>query len=145
MFRDEEGKIVKKRVLLGISVAVVALAAMAAAAQVAGRSVTIGWDLPTVSTDGSPLTGTQAITKMQVFLNTVPIQDNASMLPTVELTGTPLVTQQTFVVPAGGTLYARVKACNVTGCSAFSAQVTKTFLATVPGIPTNVTITIVAP
>lgn len=107
------------------------------------RTVQLSWELPVLAVDGTALTGQQALTKVQVFLNVVPIQDTSSMQPTLELGAGVLTTTQTFPVAVGGTLHARVKVCNVTGCSAFSGQVTRTFPAAVPGVPTNVQITIV--
>lgn len=131
----------KHKIALAVAVGLIGLCVVGIAnAQV--RPIGLNWELPTVATDGTPLTGNQVITKMQVFLNTVPIQDNTSMTPTVELGPTVLTATQSFTVATGGTVYARVRACNAQGCGPFSGQVTRTFPATVPGAPTNLTITI---
>jgi hypothetical protein len=105
------------------------------------RSVTISWSAPTLATDGTPLTGTQSLTKYQVFLSTTSIPVTSSMAPTVEVQGS-LQTVQSFNVPVGGTLFVRVKACNLQACSDFSNEVSKPFPATGPNPPTNVTVTL---
>ncbi len=105
--------------------------------------VTVGWALPTTATDGTALTGAQALTSVQVFLAT---SANANMTtPTATLTATSTTTTQTFSASPGQTIYARVKACNSAGCSAYSAEVAKPVPVTVPGVPTSVTITLVIP
>lgn len=115
-----------------------------AQAQTAQRTVNISWTLPTSAADGTPLTGTQALTKVQVFLSTASIPDTTTMVPTAELTsGSATTTVQNFSVPVGGTLYARIKTCNVQGCSPLSTEATKPFPPAVPGVPTNVQITVV--
>lgn len=105
------------------------------------RSVTLNWSLPITATDGSALTGVQALTKIQLFLGTATIPTTAT--PTVELaSGTVITTTQSFNVPIGGSLFARVKACNAVGCSDFSTELKKDFPGNVPMPPTNFTVTI---
>jgi len=111
-------------------------------ANAATPSVTLNWTAPTQATDGSPLTGAQAITSYQVWLSTATIPDNVTATPTATITGTATTTTQTVTVSPGGTIFARVKACNAAGCSVLSNEVTKLVPLTVPGPPTSVTITL---
>lgn len=102
--------------------------------------ITVAWTLPTVAQDGSPLTGANVLTSVQVFLSTTP---NATMTtPTVTLTPSSSTTTQTFPASAGQTIYARVKACNSAGCSPYSNEAGKIVPTSPPGVPTSVTITI---
>lgn len=105
-------------------------------------SITVNWTLPVTAVDGTPLTGAQVLTSVQVFLATAPIADGSTAAPTVTLTPTTLTTTQTITVAAGGTIYVRVKACNSAGCGVFSNQATKAIPVSVPGVPTSVTITL---
>lgn len=112
----------------------------------AAPSATIAWTAPTTAVDGSALTGAQALTNYQVWVSSSPILDTSTAPPTVTLSNTVTTTTQTVSVPAGGTVYARVKACIVQLCSAFSAQASMAVPLSAPGIPTSVTVTItVAP
>lgn len=112
----------------------------------AAPSATIAWTAPTTAVDNSALTGAQALTNYQVWVSASPISDTTSAPATVTLSNTVTTTTQTITVPAGGTVYARVKACIGQLCSAFSAQASAVVPLVVPGIPTSVTITLaVAP
>jgi hypothetical protein len=127
---------------------------MSAYAQAASvnASAVVTWTLPTTDAAGNPLTGTNALTKNQVFLSTSPIADSdTSIAPANEGTASATTISVSKTVPAGSTLYVRVKSCNASGCSPFSAQATKVLPAipnTVPGAPgaVNVLVTVqVAP
>ena len=112
----------------------------------AAPSATIAWNAPTTAVDGSALTGAQALTNYQVWVSASPILDTTTAPPTVTLSNTVTTTTQAVTVPAGGTVYARIKACIGQLCSAFSAQATGVIPVSAPGVPTSVTITIsVAP
>lgn len=101
------------------------------------------WVNPTTASDGTALTGTQALTKIQVFLSSASIPDLSTMVPTLELGPGATTGTVTLTVPNHSTLYFRVKACNSAGCGAFSNQSTKPVdVNAVPGIATSVTFTI---
>lgn len=134
---------IKHKWALALAIALLALCVMGIAnAQTASRSLTLTWTLPNTATDGSTLTGPQALTKVQVFLSTTTIPDTSTAAPTVELAAGAVTTTQSFTVPVGGSLFARLKACNSAGCSVFSGEVSKNFPATVPMPPTNLTVTV---
>ena len=105
-------------------------------------NITVNWVLPTTATDGTALTGSQALTSVQVFIATAPIADASTAAPTATLTATATTTNQVVTAAVGQTLYARIKACNSAGCSIFSNQASKVVPASVPGVPTSVTITL---
>ena len=105
-------------------------------------TATINWTAPATAVDGTPLTGTQALTSYQVWLSTATIPANTASQPTATLTGTATTTTQTVSAAPGATIYARVKACNSAGCSDFSAEATKLLPVSTPGLPTSVTITL---
>lgn len=105
-------------------------------------SITVNWTLPLTAVDGTPLTGEQALTSVQVFLSTATIADSSTAAPTATLTATASTTTQTVTAAPGQTIYARIKACNSGGCSVFSNQAAKIVPVSVPGVPTNVTITL---
>ncbi len=105
-------------------------------------SLTVDWVNPTTALDGTPLTGAQAITSIQIFLATSPIADNSIMAPTVTLTSVVNTTNQTFTANVGQTIYVRLKVCNQWGCGNFSNQASKVVAGSAPNVPTSVTITI---
>jgi hypothetical protein len=105
-------------------------------------NITLNWSLPSLAADGTALTGTQALTSVQVFLSTSPIADSSTMAATVTLTPAASTTTQVFAASAGQTIYGRIKACNSGGCSDFSAQASRLVPVAVPGVPTSVTITL---
>lgn len=105
-------------------------------------SATINWVAPTAAVDSSPLTGNQAVTNYQVWVSASPIATTTTAPATATLTSTVTTTTQTLSTTPGGTIYARVKACNGLLCSDFSAQATAPVPVAAPGIPTSVTITI---
>jgi hypothetical protein len=118
-----------------------ALLPMVAVAQSAPATVVVNWVAPTLTADGSPLTGSNVLTKYQIFVSTQPIADGYGAPPTTEVTsGT--TTTVNMNVAAGSTLYVRVKACNSTGCSLFSNQASKLVTILTPAPPTSVTITL---
>jgi len=105
-------------------------------------TATINWTAPVAATDGSPLTGAQAITSYQVWVSTATIPSNTTMTPTATITGTATTTTQSITANPGATIFARVKACNSAGCSDFSAEASKALPVNVPGVPTSVTVTV---
>lgn len=105
-------------------------------------TATVAWSAPTTASDGSPLTGQQAITSYQVWVSTVSISSTTTAPPTATITGTTTTTTQSITANPGATIYTRVKACNAAGCSDFSAEASKALPVTVPGIPTTVTVTV---
>lgn len=105
-------------------------------------SVTVNWTAPTAASDGTALTGAQAITSYQVWLGTSSIAANTTTQPTATTTATATTTTQTVTATAGQTIFARVKACNSGGCSVMSAEATKVVPISVPGVPTSVTVTL---
>ncbi len=131
-----------------VAAALLGLLSVASQAQTVPGKIQLTWTLPTLTTDGLPLTGANALTEMRVYLSTSPIPDNSTMPATVVLGGAVTTTDYTMTVPNGASIYARVKACNrpsaATECSAFSGQVFKVVQAsTVPQIPTALGIEIV--
>ncbi len=135
------------KLLSGLLVVAVALAAilfaMGASAQAVPGSAALSWTLPTTSVDGVALTGTNALTGIEVYIATSPIADTSSAAPTLTLSGSATSATHTMQVTNGATLYARLKAVNASGKSAFSNQVSKVVqLSTTPGVPTSVTITL---
>lgn len=124
--------------ILPLALLAIFLPALASAA-----TATINWSAPATATDGSPLTGAQAITSYQVWVSTVTIPANTTATPTATITGTATTTTQSITVLPGGTIFARVKACNSAGCSDFSAEASKALPVTTPNPPTNVTVTLV--
>lgn len=111
-----------------------------AQAQTVPVNTVLNWTLPTTDTGGAALTGALAITKVQVFLSSATIPATAT--PTVELTNAATTTTQNISIANGGTLFARLKVCNVGGCSAFTSEVTKAISVPVPNPPTNLTVTV---
>jgi hypothetical protein len=124
--------------LLSLALAALFLPLLAHAA-----TATINWSAPTTASDGTSLTGAQAITSYQVWVSTATIPANTAMPPTATITGTATTTTQSITANPGATIYARVKACNSAGCSDFSVEATKVLPVTTPNPPTNVTITLV--
>lgn len=102
----------------------------------------LSWNLPTATTAGEPLTGGNALTAVQVFASATAIADGSTVQPTATLAAT--ATQWTYSTtePNGSTLYFRVKACNVGGCSGFSPQATKAVRVNLPGAPDGVTVAV---
>jgi len=121
-----------------------------AIAQAVPGTATVGWTLPTVGCtvgaspcDNAPLTGTNALTAVEVYISTSPITDSSTMAPTLTLAAGTTTSTHTLQVTNGATLYARVKAVSGGNKSPFSVQVTKVVsVPVIPGVPTNVTITI---
>ncbi len=119
---------------------------------VAYASLTINWALPTAGCsvgvtpcDGKPLTGSDALTGVEVYVSGAPIPDGSSMAPTATLAAGATSAVQTLQAAAGSTLYVRVKAVNANGKSPFSVQgsavvPTPAPKPVVPGAPTSITI-----
>ncbi len=100
----------------------------------------ISWTLPTQSTTGTALTGTDALQKVQLWVRTASIPD-ADTAPTVVLPGTPTTYQWTGTIANGSTLYVRAKACNAV-CGAMTPQMTRMIQVAVPNVPDNVAVTV---
>ena len=119
-------------------------------AQTVPGSATYTWVLPTTgcsvgatTCDNKPLTGNDALTAIEAYISTSPIGDSSNMAPTLTLGASATTATYTTTIANGSTLYARFKAVNSTGRGGFSAQVSKLItLPVLPGIPTNVTVTI---
>lgn len=110
-------------------------------AHAAQPNVTVSWSAPTLATDGSSLTGAQAITKYEVFIATASIPDNVTGTPTATVTSGTTTTQPITASP-GATIFARVRACNAAGCSVLTTEASKVLPLNSPIPPTNVTITL---
>lgn len=119
-----------------------ALIALLVPALASAATVTVNWTAPTTAVDGSALSGVQAITSYQVWISTATIPTTTTTQPTATVTGTGTSVTQNISVSPGGTLFARVKACNSAGCSDFSAESSKAVPVNAPGVPTSVTITL---
>lgn len=119
-----------------------ALIALLVPALTSAATATINWSAPTTATDGTALTGQQAITSYQVWVSTLSIPSTTTGNPTATITGSATTTTQTIAANPGATIYARVKACNAAGCSDFSAEASKVLPITTPNPPTNITVTI---
>ena len=91
-----------------------------------------------------PLTGELALTAIELYVAQAPIADDFAGEPTAFLE--PGLTRTTYngMVPAGSTLYFRVKARNKFASSKFSVQASKVIEVphVAPGAPTNVTVEI---
>jgi len=111
-------------------------------AQTVAKPVRITWKLPTAYDDGSALAAAD-ITKVQAYIGVGPIADNATVAPTVEVGPTAQPLLRTVTVPAGGTVYVRLRACVGTNCSVLSPQVTLAVPTPKPGPPTDLTIELV--
>lgn len=117
------------------------LVSSVASAQTA-PTITLEWTNPTTDTNGGPLTGTNSLTKFQIWLSNTPLT-TLPATPTIELNVTsPLQTSYVYQTTYGSTVYARMKACNAVGCSNPTGQVQGTvpWPPAVPGSPQNVTI-----
>lgn len=104
----------------------------------------LSWTNPTQTVVGGPLTGNDALTKFQFFISPNSIPDTAT--PTVEIpANNPLQTTYQYPAQYGQTLYARMTACNSTGCSTKTGQVSAAipFPSAEPGAPQNVVIEVV--
>ena len=111
-----------------------------------GRMI-LKWDLPTLACDQAtppvcvPLTGNNALTGVNVWISESPIADSFGGPPTVVLQGNVTTTDYTRTVANGTRLYARIKAINPSGPSAFSNEDSKLFeILLPPNAPTNLTI-----
>src|SRR5690606_36756780 len=90
-----------------------------------------------------PLTGENALQRVELYVSTSPIADDTTITP-IDLP--PGATTYTYEqsVPNGSTLYFRARACN-TMCSALSddtPQSRKEIRVSVPNVPTGVTVTL---
>lgn len=114
-----------------------------AQAQTVTAEANVTWTLPTTDTLGAPLTGENALQRVELYVSTSPIADDTTITP-IELPpgATTYVYEQ--AVPNGSTLYFRLRACNQI-CSALSEdtpQSRKQIRVSVPNVPTGVTVTL---
>lgn len=126
------------KILFGVILSLAAISADAAA------FLKLSWTNPTQTVVGGPLTGVDALTKFQFFISPNPIPDSAT--PTVEIpANSPLQTTYQYPAQYGQTLYARMTACNSTGCSVKTNQVSALipFPSAEPGAPQDVVIEVV--
>lgn len=105
-------------------------------------SALVSWSNPTKAVDGSALTGPQELTELRVYASTSAIPDNVAAQPVATLPGDATTYKYSTTAPNGATLYFRVRACNVGGCSALSAQASKQINVAVPSAPTGVAVTV---
>ena len=114
-----------------------------AQAQTVTVEANVQWTLPTTDVFGDPLTGENALTKVQFYVSTSPITDDTTVTP-IEL---PPVAQSFAYeqeVQNGSTLYFRLRACNQTcsGLSEDTPESRKEIRVSVPNVPTGVTVTL---
>ena len=109
-------------------------------AQTVTAEADVSWTLPTTDTLGGPLTGSNALTKVQLYVSTSPIADDTTMTP-IELAPGATTYAYEQAVPNGSTVYVRLKACNAV-CSGFSSEASKEIRVSVPNVPTGVTVTL---
>lgn len=114
-----------------------------AQAQTVTAEAVVSWTLPTTDTLGAPLTGENALQRVELYVSTSPIADDTTITP-IELP--PGATTYTYeqAVPNGSTLYFRARACNAV-CSELSADTPQSRVqvrVSVPNVPTDVTVTL---
>jgi hypothetical protein len=137
-----------KRISMVAALALLTLSGIAAAQTAPVRvnaTAKLTWSAPTTGTDGTPLTGDNAITGYQVFEQTSPIGDAAVILPFATVDGKTLTATWTGSPQLGATIYFRVKAINASGPSAFSPQasfVAPTAPPATPGAPATVNVSV---
>lgn len=134
-----------KKYILGALLILVSIAGTDAFAQTAVTGV-VRWTNPTTATDNSPLTSVYAIQKIQIFAGSAPLNVGATappLVPYAELlvpAGSPAPTTYTYPsIAPGASVYVRIRACNLNGCSNYSAEVSKTNVTTTakPNVVTN--------
>lgn len=111
-------------------------------AQTVPATANVSWVLPTMATDGTPLTGAQVLTSVNLYVSTSVIPDIPAGLTPIVLSATASTTTATVNVANNATLHMRVNACNAGGCGALSNEATKAVSVPAPGVPTSVAITI---
>lgn len=137
---------IRQKLAMTLAVAMLGVCFMgiANAQTVPVRTLKLTWVNPTAFEDGSPL-AVATLTSIQVFLSLTNITDPAAT-PTAVLTPLTGAGTVTFPVPAGGTLFIRLKSCIGAVCSAYSVQANKVVpVSTVPMPPTNLTIIVSGP
>lgn len=127
--------------LFVMTLAAAAAAVVPAVAQTVNVPATlrVSWLLPTTTDSGLPLTGSLALTGLEVYISTSPIANDTSAAPTLVLGGSATTTTQTLTVPNGSTVYVRVRAVRNAEKSPLSAQATAPVnVSTQPNAPTSV-------
>lgn len=138
----------KLAILALIAILAATLLVSLASAQTVPGTARISWTLPTqgcvvgvTPPACAPLTGENALTAINVYIDTQPIPADYAGAPTLTLPGDATQTTHTMQVPNGSTLYVRVRAINPAGASAFSNQASKLIQVDLaPGVPTDVVI-----
>ena len=149
-----------RHIFIGIAASLLATVAMAQttpppAFNVPGV-VDVSWTLPThtecinpADVDPEtcarlPLTDALALTALELYVSNAPIADDYAGEPTAVLQPGLVTTQFNGVVPAGSTLYFRLKARNQFARSRFTNEVSKVVPVpnVAPGVPVNVTVEI---
>ena len=108
----------------------------------AAPTITVEWVNPTTDVNGGPLTGTNSLTKFQLWISNTPLTTLPAS-PTTEFNAVaPLQTNYVHATTYGQTVYVRMKVCNAAGCSNPTGQVQGQvpWPPAVPGAPQNVTI-----
>lgn len=126
---------------LSIIIVLLVLAGFAGAAMAQDHvtvEVDLEWVLPTTDTLGEPLTGINALQKVQVYGDTQPIPADATQ-PIIELPPAATTYEWEGEVANGSTLYFRLRACNDL-CSAMSNEAFREVRISVPDVPTGITI-----
>jgi hypothetical protein len=133
--------------LSGVALALAASAAFAVSAPVkiayilptAGCTIVNG--TPIVPCDNVALTGTLALTTVDIVLSDTAISANYSGAPTLNVPAESTLVNTNFTIANGGTVHVRVRARNAGSAGAWSNEATLVVNASVqPGVPTSVTI-----
>lgn len=138
-----------KRLLAGVALAALGLAA--AAAQAATVPVNIQYTLPTqaclyvngvrTADPCTPLTGADALTGIKVYFSLSPIVDDSTLAPVATLSPTATTYSSTFTASNGDKVYVRLKAMTASADSVFSGQVFKDVVVkTIPNAPVLISI-----
>lgn len=109
--------------------------------------VKINWINPTVGCtpnvspcDLAPLTGAAALTKTQIFADSATIPTTFAGAPDGEAPAPATTFTLNTTGTVGGSVFIRLKACNSSGCSAFSNEASKPIQIPIPGAPNGVTV-----
>lgn len=143
---------VKIRIAFVVALTLASISAFAL--DVPGRA-NVAWTLPTqtecleptadpATCARLPLTDELALTGIELYVALEPIADDAVLTPTSVLAGDTISAVYNATIPAGSTLYIRLKARHASGVSAYSNQATKVITVpnVAPGVPTNVSVEI---
>lgn len=135
---------------LAIMCALAAVAALATPTDAHAYDVTVNWVNPTHATNGSTLTGPQALTRTQLFFSVnADVPDNVDT-PTVSISPTATTTTHAVVAGPGDVVKVRLKSCfgppTALVCSSLTNQAQAPPIPLgIPNMPTSVTISLVPP